>query len=56
MTDITKCQGTGCIVKETCYRYTAPDSERQSYFIEPPIQASRQHDGMNCSYYWKNQA
>ncbi len=58
MADITKCQGTGCIVKDSCFRYTytAPDGEMQSYFAEPPLKASQQHDGMTCEYYWKNEA
>lgn len=56
MADITKCQGTGCIVKDSCFRYTAPDGERQSYFTDPPLKASQQHDGKTCEYYWKNEA
>ena len=47
MADITKCTGENCSKKETCYRYTAISSERQSYFIEPPIKAG------NCIYYWE---
>ena len=31
MPDITKCTGTGCTMKEHCYRYTAPDSYCQAY-------------------------
>jgi len=31
MTDISKCNGTECPVKESCWRYTAPASEWQSY-------------------------
>lgn len=47
MTDITKCEGTNCPVKESCYRYTAKaDIFRQSYFTEPPIK-----DG-KCEMYW----
>lgn len=34
MADITKCKGINCPVKDSCYRYTAKDSEyRQSYFV-----------------------
>lgn len=54
MADITKCEGTGCIVKETCYRFTAPDGIRQAYFIKPPLETSLQHDGITCNYYWLN--
>ncbi len=32
MPDITMCQGTGCTVKESCYRFKANPSEWQSYF------------------------
>ena len=35
--DISMCPGTGCKVKETCYRYTATPGMRQSYFITPPL-------------------
>jgi hypothetical protein len=37
MTDITKCTGEGCELKETCYRFTAPTGMLQSYFMNPPI-------------------
>lgn len=33
MTDITKCQGTGCDVRDKCYRFTAPAGEWQSWFM-----------------------
>ena len=47
MSDITKCKGTDCPVKEHCYRYTAKANEfRQSYFVEPPIK-----DG-KCEMFW----
>ena len=37
MPDIAKCEGTGCSLKETCYRFTATPSEfRQSYFLNIP--------------------
>lgn len=37
MSDITKCKGTDCPVKEGCYRFTAPDNgQYQSYFVEVP--------------------
>ena len=35
MTDISKCTGTECPIKETCYRYTASASEYQSYIVPP---------------------
>lgn len=51
MSDITKCEGTGCPHKENCYRFTAtPHEFRQSYFVESPIK-----DG-KCEYYWGENA
>lgn len=50
MPDITMCHGTGCPVKEDCYRYTAkPNKYRQSYFTDPPVD----EDG-NCEYFWED--
>ena len=46
MSDITKCNGAGCKIKESCYRYMAKSSEPQSYFLESPIK-----DG-KCEMYW----
>ena len=37
MADITKCPGTDCPHKETCYRFTAPAGFRQSWFCECPL-------------------
>jgi hypothetical protein len=48
MPDITMCNGQGCELKSTCYRYKAEPSEyRQSYFIEAPIEDEQ------CDYYWE---
>ena len=45
--DITKCKGTNCPLKESCYRFTAIENEvLQAYFVEPPIK-----DG-KCEMYW----
>jgi len=47
MSDIIKCDGTDCPVKENCYRFTAKsDDLYQSYFVEPPIK-----DG-KCEMFW----
>jgi hypothetical protein len=48
--DISKCLGTGCPYKESCYRYTAEPSDWQSYFSVPPIK-----DG-KCEMYWGDKA
>lgn len=45
--DGTMCDGQGCELKSTCYRYKANPSEWQSYFNETPIE-----DGQ-CDYYWE---
>ena len=46
MADITKCRGTDCPLKESCYRFLAMEGLRQSYFIYVPFK-----DG-KCKYYW----
>lgn len=47
MPDITMCNGKGCPLKDTCYRYKAkPDELWQSYFMEEPYE-----DG-DCREYW----
>lgn len=46
MPDITMCQSEVCIVRETCYRYTAkPNKYRQSYFFRAPGKDEK------CKYY-----
>jgi hypothetical protein len=46
MTDITKCTGEGCPLKETCYRFTAPTGMYQSFFFGVPIKNGK------CEMYW----
>jgi len=46
MADITKCSGKGCALKDMCYRFTAPGSERQAYFTTPPIKDNE------CEMFW----
>ena len=46
MTDITKCNGRGCDLRETCYRFTAPAGMLQSYFMTSPIKKGE------CEMYW----
>ena len=49
MPDITMCEGQGCELRSTCYRYTStPSKYSQSYFIESPIK-----DG-KCDEYWED--
>jgi len=50
MADITKCKGTNCPNKETCYRFTAISNEyRQSFFAEVPLKSDN-----TCDEYWDN--
>ena len=46
MSDITKCKGINCPIKEKCKRYTAKESMLQSYFMESPIKDNK------CDMYW----
>lgn len=49
--DITKCKGEGCFLKETCHRYTSQSGDMQSYFFQPPFttdEKGKQH----CEMYW----
>ena len=49
MSDITKCKGKGCELKETCYRFKADTNEfRQSYFSKEP---NTKID--KCVYFWE---
>lgn len=34
MADITKCDNENCSRKTICYRYTAPESAYQAYFLD----------------------
>lgn len=53
MADITMCKGTNCPLKESCYRFTAPENEyRQSYFMNPPIEFV--DNKAVCRDYWNN--
>lgn len=36
MSDITKCSGFNCPLKNNCKRHKSIDGMRQSYFTEPP--------------------
>ena len=52
MADITMCKGTGCPLKEKCYRHIAPiNPHRQSYFVEVP--GKQKKNKFVCEYYWE---
>jgi hypothetical protein len=51
MSDITKCNGGDCPLKQECYRHTAPDSKHQSYFVLHPFSTNK--DGrVACDMFW----
>lgn len=45
MTDITKCPGTDCDVRDKCYRFTAPDGGDRQSWVEPPTERP-------CPMFW----
>lgn len=61
MSDITMCEGTGCPMRESCYRYNAePNPYRQSYFMEVPLkwvgltqEGSHNPIVAECEEYWE---
>jgi hypothetical protein len=55
MADITMCNGYGCNMKETCYRYKAKACEYgQSYFVNAPHKDKVDEDNNTICYeYWE---
>jgi len=52
MTDITKCDGEECPVKEHCYRFTAICNEHRQTFLAT-IPGKRGEDGKwECELFW----
>lgn len=47
MADISKCNGEGCELKESCYRYTVPADFLYQAYIVPMLK------GMYCNSYWE---
>jgi len=54
MSDITKCTGKDCLVKENCKRFTAEESIWQSWFTKPPFKIVE--DKFTCEMYWGQNA
>lgn len=62
MADITMCFGSGCPLKEQCYRYTAKPDEYQSYFVGLPYlqlvddngEIIDNPDPYKCKQFWNN--
>jgi len=55
MSDIAKCSGKDCTLKETCYRFTSTSSDYlQSYFARPPTKGEDENGVTKCDYYWES--
>jgi hypothetical protein len=51
MSDITKCHGFDCPVKEKCKRYiSTPNDQWQAYFLEPPYTLT--DNVFKCDMFW----
>lgn len=51
MSDITKCEGTNCPLKENCFRFTAIGNPiYQSYFVDIPFKDNK------CEMFWGKQS
>lgn len=50
MADISMCSGKDCPLKDKCYRYTAPQSDYQSWFSVVPYSTFVE----SCEYFWDN--
>jgi hypothetical protein len=54
MSDIMMCNGTNCVVKDKCKRFTSkPNEQWQSYFSEPPFEVK--DDVFTCDFFWGEQ-
>lgn len=65
MSDIAMCEGTGCPMRESCYRYNAEPNlseakNRQSYFMVVPLkwlnfmqEGSHNPIVAECEEYWE---
>lgn len=61
MSDICKCDGTSCPLRDSCYRFTAEANPyRQSYFMEVPLkwlnfvqEVSHKPIVAECEEYWE---
>ena len=50
MADITKCEGTDCPLKESCFRFKSKANEYwQAYFTKVPFN----EESDSCEHYWE---
>lgn len=55
MSEITKCTGENCPIKDDCKRFTLEDNKyHQSYFSEPPCNVTE--GKFECLMFWGNNA
>lgn len=47
MSDISKCPGLDCPLKEKCYRYTSPSNPKWQSWMGVPDKT-----GKECPYFW----
>jgi hypothetical protein len=52
MTDITKCDGEGCPVKEHCYRFTAICNENRQTFLATIPGKRNENSKWECEMFW----
>lgn len=50
MSDISKCVGTDCAKRETCYRFTAPAREKWQSWLNMPTAVKVVDE---CKLYWE---
>jgi hypothetical protein len=48
--DITMCKGNGCLLSQTCKRYTSTPSQHQSWFTDEPFRVVE--GKFHCDLYW----
>lgn len=51
MSDLTKCEGKKCPIKDKCYRYTSKSGEyQQSWFTKEPFKIKK--GVFKCDMFW----
>lgn len=50
MTDIAKCNGENCLLKEKCWRFTSPVNMTKQLWFIPPYDEEKEW----CEYFWDN--
>ena len=50
MSDLTKCEGKKCPIKDSCYRYTSKGGMWQSWFTKEPFKIKKKV--FTCDMFW----